>query len=211
MKNNYDPIAAHYDWLSRIIFRRNLILSQTCLLQHIPPNSAVLIVGGGTGWILSEIAKKHPSGLRITYVEISEKMLNRAKKRDTGKNKIEFVNMAVEDFKSDQKFDTILTAFLFDNFGEERVELVFDHLSQFLTIHGKWLFVDFHIDEKTSPWWQQALLKTMLYFFRVICHVEAKHLVPVKVMFVQNKFREMYTYERMYGFIKSSVYLRMSA
>jgi ubiquinone/menaquinone biosynthesis C-methylase UbiE len=210
MNNNYDPIASHYDRLSRIIFRRNLILSQTCLLQHIPSNSSILIVGGGTGWILSELAKTHTSGLRITYVEISEKMINLAKKHNTGKNSIEFVNLAIEDYDTNQTFDIIITAFLFDNFGEEKVKLVFDKLSQLLTVHGKWLFADFHIDEKKSHWWQRVLLKAMLYFFRVICHIESRHLVPVKTLFAQNKFRGMYVYQRMYGFIKSYVYVRIS-
>lgn len=209
MKNNYDPIATHYDWLSRIIFRKNLVLAQTCLLQHIPSGSSILIVGGGTGWILSELTKTYASGLKITYVEISEKMINLARKHHTGKNEVEFVNLAIEDYSSEQKFDIILTAFLFDNFMEDKVRLVFDKLAQSLKKDGKWLFADFHTDDKKSHWWQRTLLKAMLYFFRVVCHIEARHLVPVKTLFEKNNFREMYTYERMYGFIKSSVYVRI--
>ncbi|HEV7379176.1 MAG TPA: class I SAM-dependent methyltransferase, partial [Dyadobacter sp.] len=121
MKNNYDPIATRYDWLSRIVFRQNLVLSQTCLLQHIPPQSSILIVGGGTGWILSELTKTQATGLEITYIEISEKMINLAKKHNTGKNEVEFVHTAIENYTSNKTFDIILTAFLFDNFREEKV------------------------------------------------------------------------------------------
>lgn len=210
MKNNYDPIASNYDWLSRIIFQRNLILSQTCLLQHIPSNSSVLIVGGGTGWILEEISKVLPDGLQITYVEISEKMIQLARKRDSRQNEVQFVNLPIEEFQGKESFDVIFTAFLFDNFGDERAKLVFKKLANLLTKNGKWLFVDFDVSKQKSRWWQRTLLASMLFFFRVVCNIEARKLIPMKSIFKENHFQEMYDYERMYGFIKSSVYVRLS-
>ena len=210
MKNNYDRIAGNYDWLSRLIFGRNLILSQTCLLQHIPARSNILIVGGGTGWILNEIAKIHPSGLTITYVEISEKMTQLAKKCNAGNNEIVFVNDAIENFETSEQYDIIFTAFLFDNFGQEKAKQVFTRLSEKLTNRGKWLFVDFHIDKKKSRLWQKALLNLMLAFFRVVCNIEAKKLIPMELLFKEGEFREMYNYIRSSGFIKSSVYIQMA-
>jgi ubiquinone/menaquinone biosynthesis C-methylase UbiE len=210
LKNNYDPIASNYDWLSRIIFQRNLILSQTCLLQHIPTGSSVLIVGGGTGWILEEISKVHPENLRITYVEISEKMIRLARKRKVGQNEVDFVNLAIEEFTSNESFDIIFTAFLFDNFGSSRAEFVFRKLEKMLTENGKWLFVDFSLTKQKSGWWQKALLASMLFFFRVVCNIEARKLIPMAFLFEENKFQDMYQYERMYGFIKSSVYVRIT-
>ena len=78
MKNNYNTIAGYYDFLSRTIFQRSIINAQVALLSYIKPNSTVLIVGGGTGWILEKI---EPAGLEITYVEISENMLALSRKR----------------------------------------------------------------------------------------------------------------------------------
>jgi ubiquinone/menaquinone biosynthesis C-methylase UbiE len=210
MKNNYDRIAENYDWLSRLIFGRNLVLSQTCLLQHIPPKSNVLIVGGGTGWILAEIAKIHSSGLTITYVEISKKMISLAKKRDAGSNNIIFVNDAIENFGTSEQYDIIFTAFLFDNFNPETAKHVFTQLAERLTSRGKWLFADFHIDKKKSRLWQKALLNLMLAFFRVICNIEARKLIPMEIHFREGDFREMYHYIRSNGFIKSSVYVQMA-
>ena len=208
MINNYDPIAGNYDFLSRIIFRQNLILSQTCLLQHIPPKSNILIVGGGTGWILEETAKIHSSGLSITYVEISEKMIRLAKKQNVKQNEVYFVNKAIEDFSTSHQYDIILTAFLFDNFGNEKVKLVFEKLTSMLKEKGKWLFADFHIDEE-SKHWQKLLLKLMFRFFGIICNIEAKELIPMNVKFKESGFREIYNYSRFYNFIKSSVYIRV--
>jgi ubiquinone/menaquinone biosynthesis C-methylase UbiE len=76
LPSNYDNSAWFYDRLSRIILGKALIRAQTTFLPYLSlPNSKVLIAGGGTGWILEEIAKVHPSGLHITYVELSEKMM----------------------------------------------------------------------------------------------------------------------------------------
>ena len=71
MAANYDNSAWFYDRLSRLIYGKALVRSQVYLLRYIPAGSIILIAGGGTGWILEEISKLHPSGLKITYVEIS--------------------------------------------------------------------------------------------------------------------------------------------
>ena len=207
MKNNYDPIAEKYDWLSKLMFRQSLVISQVCLLPHIPYGSNILIAGGGTGWILEEIAKVHPSGLSITYVELSEKMIFLAEKWNVGKNQVVFVNKAIEDYHSSQKFDIIFTAFLFDNFRFEKVETVFQHLNHLLKNNGKWLFADFYMDEK-SKYWHRLLLKSMLFFFRIICKIEARNLVPVEPFFNENGFEEIFSRSQYQGFIKSLIYVK---
>ena len=207
IKNNYDPIADNYDWLSTIVFGQSLVNAQTCLLTHIAAGSNVLIVGGGTGWILSEIAKIHASGLTITYVEISQKMIVLAKKHDVKNNEVFFENKAIEEFKSDEKYDIIFTAFLFDNFKSEKIETVFLHLNNLLKSDGKWLFADFHIEHNSQPW-QKLLLKSMLFFFRVVCNIEARNLVAVDPFFLRNGFKKSVAYSHYRGFIESSVYQR---
>lgn len=210
MKNNYDPIANNYDWLSRIFFQRKLILSQTCVLPQIPVNSSILIVGGGSGWILEEIAKIQPAGLSITYVEISKKMIRKAQERDVRQNEVLFVNEAIEDFTAHELFDVVFTAYLFDNFGAQRVEMVFNKLNGLLKEDGKWLFVDFHIDETKSPWWQKWWMKTMLFFFGIICDIEARQPLPTEALFTKKGFIEFYQYTHMQNFLKSIVYIRSS-
>ena len=59
MANNYNGIAKFYDALSRIVFQRSIIISAQFLIEFIADNNKVLIVGGGTGWILEEISKLH--------------------------------------------------------------------------------------------------------------------------------------------------------
>ncbi len=85
-QNNYDTVAFCYDRLSRLIYGKTQVNAQTALLPFISNGSRILIAGGGTGWILDEINKTHPSGLEIVYIERSAKMLLRSKKRNCGIN-----------------------------------------------------------------------------------------------------------------------------
>lgn len=208
MKNNYDRIARYYDPLSRLVFFRAQVNAQIALLQHIPANTRLLIVGGGTGWILEEIARIHPSGLLITYVEISGKMLALSRQRDVKANQVQFVQAAIADFNTTDRFDVILTAFLFDNFSSSAAKGVFKQLHQYLPVSGHWLFTDFYHSNKAGKFWQGWLLKAMYFFFRHISNVEAERLVDMEPLFKQAGYGILKTRFSYQGFIKSLVYIK---
>ncbi len=176
MLNNYDPIARHYDALSRLVFHKAQVNAQIHQLNFIPAAGKILIVGGGTGWILEELSKIHPQCLSITYVEISAEMISLAKKRNIGKNSIDFINCAIEDFIAADQYDVVQTAFLFDNFARERIEEVFKKLDHILKPGGLWLFTDFSYQPGKDQRWKGFLLKMMYAFFRRITDTEAKDL-----------------------------------
>lgn len=206
MKNNYDKVARYYDWLSRTIFQRSIINAQVCLLPYINEHNTVLIVGGGTGWILEEIARVRPAGLEITYVEISGAMLRLSQKRDYKQNNVTFVHESIETFIPSHAYDVILTPFLFDNFSTVNASLIFDKLHAVLKAGGSWLFADFVYDANRGKLWQRLLLKTMYTFFRLICNIESAKLNDMEGLFL--KFRYQLIFERFhYGrFIWSAVY-----
>jgi ubiquinone/menaquinone biosynthesis C-methylase UbiE len=176
MAGNYDNSASFYDSLSRMVFGRALVNAQVYLLPHIPKNANILIIGGGTGWILEEITRIHSSGLTITYIEISAKMIALSRKRNTGENKVVFINKAIEQAELTPVFDVVMTPFLFDNFTETHLPGAFTHIHQALKPGGLWLYTDFQL---TGKWWQYLLLKSMLLFFKVLCGVESWHLPDV--------------------------------
>jgi len=180
MAASYNNSAWFYDRLSRLVYGRALINAQVYLLQFIQADANVLIVGGGTGWILDELTKIHPSGLQITYVEIAADMMMRSKQRDAGLNKVTFVNDAIENVRPDTPFDVVITPFLFDNFTDKTMRVVFDHIHHMLKPHGLWLNADFQL---TGKWWQAVLLRSMFLFFRLICGIEASILPDIKKQF----------------------------
>ncbi|SEO46056.1 Methyltransferase domain-containing protein [Mucilaginibacter gossypiicola] len=180
MAANYNNSAWFYDRLSRLVYGRALINAQVYLLGFIPPKSKILIAGGGTGWILEELAKIHSSGLDITYVEISANMTALSQKRHTGENTVTFVNDAVENVRLPAGFDVVVTPFLFDNFVDETVDKVFYHSHNLLKPNGLWLNADFQL---TGRWWQNVMLQSMFVFFRLLCGIEASRLPAIEKRF----------------------------
>ena len=205
MGNNYNSIANIYDVLSRIVFGKSIMKAQIFLLKYIPGNSRVLIVGGGTGWILSELSKMYEKGIEITYVEKSAKMIALSKQKNIQHNSVEFINAGIEEFSTGKKFDIIFTAFLFDNFLPEKIAIIFSKLNQLLIQNGLWLYADFINDKTNSKWWQKFLLKTMYLFFKITCNIETQQLFNMNTYFSEgyNKLSEKYFYS---NFIKSVVY-----
>jgi ubiquinone/menaquinone biosynthesis C-methylase UbiE len=185
MRGNYDNSAAFYDNLSRLVFGKALVMAQVHLLSHIPANSNVLIIGGGTGWILEEITKLNSSGLNISYVEISEKMTDISRKRNVGNNRVTFINKPIQQIMLNQQH-VIITPFLFDNFTETNLHPLFAHIHSMLKPGGLWLNTDFQL---TGKWWQYILLKSMLLFFKVLCGVESWRLPDVEKQFNEYEYR----------------------
>ena len=208
MPNNYDAAAWFYDALAGLIYGRAIKDSQIFLLQYLKPGMRILIVGGGTGWILEEIAKKIPASLNITYVEISGKMLFRSKRKDTGKNSIIFVHQPIEELVFTDEFDLIFTPFLFDNFSVQRIKAVFALLDKSLKINGIWLNNDFQIQTGKKSIWQKTLLQTMYLFFGWLCAVETRKLISMLPFFIEKGYRQ--TAEKTFynGFILAQAFCK---
>lgn len=205
MPANYDNSAWFYDRLSRLVYGNALIRAQVYLLKFIPANAKVLVVGGGSGWILEEITKLYPAGLRITYAEISSNMMKKAKQRNIGGNNVVFVNEAVEEISFGTTFDAVLTPFVFDSFSDQTMKNVFKHIHSLLKPAGLWLYSDFRLTEK---WWQRAMLKTMLVFFRMICHIEASKLPDMERQFELHKYDVIESCTFFKDFVISTIYMK---
>jgi ubiquinone/menaquinone biosynthesis C-methylase UbiE len=166
-RTNFNSIAVFYDNLCQLVFGQYVKTSQIEALEFLQPNSTILIVGGGTGWILDEISKIYPSGLTITYIDISSKMIQLSKKRNSALNTIEFLEAGIENVNLNAKqYDAILTPFLFDAFAQSTANLVFEKLNESLKINGIWLYTDFYLSQK-SKYWKRLTIKLMYIFFRL--------------------------------------------
>ena len=186
MAANFNNSAWFYDSLSRFVYGKAIVNAQLYLLGYVKPGSNVLIVGGGTGWILEELTKLYPSGLYITYVEVAAGMMALSQKRDTGNNQVNFINDAIENVYLAPNFDVVITPFLFDNFTNETLKTVFDHIHVLLMRGGIWLNCDFQL---TGKWWQGFLLKSMFIFFRMVCGIEAGKLPEINGCFNLNGYK----------------------
>lgn len=207
MKGNYDNVAPYYNMLSRLIYGDAILQAERFLVNAISANSFILIVGGGTGQILEEISKKYESGLQITYVDISAKMIELSKKRVIGNNRVNFINQAIADVAFNHRFDVVITSFFFDNFSACTAKLIFDKIHTLLKPEALWLFSDFQLSEKNSLW-QKLLLNSMYFFFRFLCGIEASHLPDTDFLFQKYKYQCIFKQTFYKKFIYSSIYLK---
>jgi len=201
---NYNTVAFFYDRLCQIVFGQTIKNAQIESLPFIPPNADILIAGGGTGWILEEIAKIHSSELRITYIDSSSKMIQLSKRRNCALNTITFIQQSIENTDLPQhKFDVILTPFLFDNFSQSTAEFIFKKLDTCLKPNGHWLYIDFHLSKKNN-YLQKILIKGMYVFFRFTCNIEADKLPDMDIYFSSYKIKTAKNYFK--DFITMKVY-----
>lgn len=208
MDTNFDTVARPYDFISRLVFGDALVRAQVSLLPQILPGSRILIVGGGTGWILEEVSKIHPSGLEIIYVESSSKMIEISTKRNFKNNNVVFITAPVEDYQTEIPFDIIITPFFFDLFKKDKIEFLFSSLNEKLRKDGLWFYTDFIPTKYQTKIWQKLLLKSMYLFFGILSKVEASELVDMDFYFAEKykKISEGWFYGK---FVRSISYRKI--
>ncbi len=177
--NNFDLVAPFYDFLAKTIFGKTIQTAQTHFLHHIPDNAKILILGGGSGWILKEIFALKNS-CRILYIEKSKKMIALSKKRLTNLQLEQVVFAQDMDTNTNQVFDVIITNFFLDVFEKKELKDVMKLLRGLLSKEGVWLFTDF---QHQNIWWQKILLKLMFTFFRLFASLESKQLYDFEELF----------------------------
>ena len=180
IKPGFDAIAPIYDFLSALVFGPKLRQAQKIYLAQIPPTATILILGGGTGWLLKEICLKVPAS-RIVYVEASSKMLQLSKKRIAGLASaapVEFRLGTEKNIEPTEKFEVIITPFVLDLFPPAELNNMCRVLYNCLQPGGQWLITDFVKPASNGIWspGQKILLKSMYTFFRLVSRIRAATL-----------------------------------
>jgi tRNA (cmo5U34)-methyltransferase len=168
----FDKIANVYDAIARLVFGNAIRDAQVCFLNDVPPQSKVLILGGGTGWLLARLLELKPM-CEVCYIEASKKMLKLSKKKVKHSDRVHFILGTENSIPNDIQFDIVITNFYFDLFTNESLDSVTIKIQAIAKSNALWLVTDFIQGKK---WWQSALLKMMYWFFRVICNIEAVEL-----------------------------------
>lgn len=174
--NDFDKIAPYYDQLAHLIFSDSIKKAQVEFLHHIKSRSKVLILGGGTGWILQEVLTIEKD-IEIFYVEKSSKMLEIARSRldsETPPN-VRFIHSSMEEWKTDVDFDTVICNYFLDVFSEVKLQQqIIPKLKLLLKPGGKLLVADFQ--NKKNLLWQKLILWVMHVFFGKVSKLESKQL-----------------------------------
>ena len=189
---NFDRIVPYYDWLAAVIFLGAIKKSQIRNLKKLPPNGSVLIIGGGTGWIIPYIFL----GARIDklyYLEASHKMLEISKKACPKelRGRVEFI-LGDETRIPELAFDVIITNFFLDCFGHTRLDSILILLHNCLKTGGYWYFTDFRIDKRWyQRMWQIPFISVMIRFFRLSVGLETQRLVDLLALIESLPFESL--------------------
>lgn len=197
--NGFDRIASIYDRLARLVFGNSIKRSQTHFVGKIPLSSEVLILGGGTGWILPELFR-HDSRMKITYIDSSLKMISKARQHAT-EISVEFIFGTERDIPL-KRFDVVIMPFFLDIFPTEKLKIVIELILLRLKSGGLWFVSDF----VNTAWWHKIYLWIMYRFFRVICNIEARKLPEWLETLNAHDLDLISTKKFFNGFICSAIY-----
>jgi ubiquinone/menaquinone biosynthesis C-methylase UbiE len=203
----FDHIAGLYDILARIVFGEHIVHAQHYFLKDIADGSKVLILGGGTGWLLAELLSRNPNA-EVWYVEASQQMIALSREKINDKGNVHFIHGTEQDIPAEISVDMVITNFYLDLFSSEALAKILPEITTRMKENTRWIATDFVYQGK---WWQSALLQIMYWFFRTVGAIESTRLPLWQAALRQAGWIPVK--EKMFfrGFIKTAVYKRYSA
>lgn len=181
--SGFDFVASFYDPLARLVYGRALQRAQEAALEAGLPGGSprVLIIGGGTGWVLGQVLRRQPKA-RVVYVEASARMLARSEawaRRHLPQHlsQIEFRLGTEASLPPTACFDAVVTFFFLDLFELARLQSITEQLGALLAPGGRWLLADF---ARPRRWWQRVLLTLMYWFFGFTTGISARRRPPIE-------------------------------
>ncbi|MEQ1586808.1 MAG: class I SAM-dependent methyltransferase [Cyclobacteriaceae bacterium] len=198
MAAGFDRLAPVYDALARIVIGNGIRKSQLHFLNHLTAKNKLLILGGGTGWILPFILKTNPA-LQIDYIDVSPKMIALAKGR-VKDSRVRFI-VGTEENIPDTDYDCVITNFYLDLFDDAKLESVVLRIKNSLQPGACWIATDF-ISEK---FWHKSLLTVTYQFFRVTTGLQTLKLPFWEQELHKAGGTQLETKDYSGGFIKSTV------
>lgn len=197
--NGFDRIAFAYDFLAKVVFGKTIIESQTYFLPEIKEQARVLILGGGSGWLLVELLRTKPN-CEVWYIEASEKMIALSMQKNKHADGVHFIHGTELDIPGAIQFDAVITNFYLDLLTDDQLKGVVERIQSSLNARALWIATDFIDGHKL---WQRMLLSIMYWFFRITCRIKTHQLPNWTQLLEQAGMREI-TSRTFYGdFIKT--------
>ena len=180
--SGFDRVAWCYDALAGLAFGPALKRAQRAALAGLPPGAPhVLILGGGTGWVLLEVLRRRPAAT-VLYLEASPRMLARAQSRlarhrPAAVPQVGFRHGTQAALAPGDRFDAVITFFVLDCLAAAEVSPALAQLNAARKPAAPWLLADFRPARRR---WRRALLALMYAFFRLSTGLRARELPPLR-------------------------------
>ncbi|SDY06535.1 class I SAM-dependent methyltransferase [Hymenobacter psychrophilus] len=214
--SGFDYVAAFYDPLARLVYGRALQRAQQAALVAGLPLVAsaprVLVVGGGSGWVLGEVLRRAPKA-RIVYLEASPRMLARsrvwlARHWPQAADQVEFRLGTEAALAPAEQFDAVVAFFLLDLFEPARLRQLVARLGAARAPDGVWLLADFGPPRR---WWHRLLLRLMYGFFGLTTGISARQRPPIEAELARLGLRAAPAGQFFGGMVEASVWRDVAA
>jgi tRNA (cmo5U34)-methyltransferase len=199
---SFDGIGPFYDFLASVAFMGRIRKSQRYFLKRLPPAKSVLVLGGGSGWILEDIVRDIKP-ITICYVEASAWMLQKARSRQVA-SEVTYIHGTENEVPGDQPFDLVITNFFLDMFDENGVSSVAERVHDHLSTNGVWMVTDFTCRNT----FHRALLYIMYRFFSITTGLQQRSLSAWYNTVSGSGFRCTQEASFFGGFIRACVFKR---
>jgi tRNA (cmo5U34)-methyltransferase len=199
----FDSIAKYYDGLTKLVFGNSLAQAQTYFLNHIPPSTHVLVVGGGTGWWMNEFLINNPT-CKICFVEESSEMIRLAKKTTNEDHRITFRLGTHNSIFDRDEYDVVIAFCFLDIFSASELTAVIRKINTSTRVKTLWLVTDF----VETKWWHSIMLFIMYRFFSLTTGLKNHKLPDWHAALIHTQLVEVDKKLFSNGFIKSALYSR---
>ena len=178
----FDKVAWLYDALAALVFGSAQQAAQRAALRGLPAGAShILILGGGTGWVLGEVLRRVPAAT-VLYLEASPKMLARARARlarelPQAVKQVEFRHGTQAALRPGEQFGAIITFFVLDCIPLADLGTALAQLRATQRPGAPWLVADFCPARRGWRYW---LLRLMYTFFRLTTGLRAQEMPDLR-------------------------------
>lgn len=199
LSRGYTQLAPFYDFLAKRLIGTCIQESQLHYIHYLSSRRKLLLLGGGTGWILPAIERVNPQ-LEIHYIDASPGMITRARRNPTLLN-IRWICGTETDIP-DQDYDCVVTNFYLDHFENEELKKLAERLANRIVPGTDWLVTEF----AASISWQRIQIRMMYFFFWLITGLRTTHLPGWKNILHESGGRLIDEKKWRDGFVTACVY-----
>ncbi len=167
IKEQFNSVSQNYDKQRRQLIPcfddyYNLPLT---VMDYKGESPNVLDLGCGTGLFTSIVMQKYPNA-KYTLIDISDKMLEQAKIRFKGNNKVEFIIYDYINYEFTNKFDIIISALSIHHLSATEKEQLYKKCYRLLNADGIFVNTDQvlsphpEIEDMFSGLWRESIIRS---------------------------------------------------
>jgi len=202
---NCDRIAGLYRWIEYAAFGKALERRRTALLREVSGTRRVLALGDGDGRTLVRLLNCAPQA-RVTYVDVSAKMLALARARvQANADRVEFRQADARVMELDERrYDVIVTHFFLDCFDGRDLPLLVDRIARAAAPEARWIVSEFRPANSLA----RMLIAIMYVFFGSIAELRTRRLVDHHPHLLRNGFQLQHAEYGWTGMLASELWIR---